>query len=409
MDHCHPVEENLGLIECFKSRLRKLISVEPLVDLLHFLGDEHKELLRAKLTTEGNQRAVDHLLETITRVHRPPGWFREFIDGLETVGCRLAAKYIVNSPPSPALEEENDRCVKLINLLQLSLEKMKTRDVCISCCSLDILTEEDRENIFAETEQYGNIRGARLLLRRVVRNEEGWFSTFLKALQDTGHPHLVREVLGEDLVDNEECNPDEKQTEDQGHARVTSLLYLCNMDDDLDEIDLYTDPSEQTEEASDHKVSTDAALKGDHAPVKKHPPVPAKETPPSRSPVLEASAPGPGPRSTTSSSSTTTTTTTTATAATASAPTPVAKQTLPQRSLSELLMVEDWERETESNPFHLDPYEYDLLNNGGGGGIGIYDAYDEDLWNAGDAGCPWDQWDDLTRPPSATLEDYDPY
>lgn len=33
-----------------------------------------------------------------------------------------------------------------------------------------------------------------------------------------------------------ECNQDEKQTEDQGHARVTSLLYLCNMDDDLGKI-----------------------------------------------------------------------------------------------------------------------------------------------------------------------------
>lgn len=42
-----------------------------------------------------------------------------------------------------------------------------------------------------------------MLLRRVVRNEIGWFSTFLRALQKTGHPDLVKELLGEDLVDDE--------------------------------------------------------------------------------------------------------------------------------------------------------------------------------------------------------------
>ncbi|KAL2079135.1 hypothetical protein ACEWY4_024879 [Coilia grayii] len=214
---CHD-QENVGLIECFKNRLRRLITVEPLVDLLYLLRDEDKELIRVRLTTEGNLGAVDHLLETITKVPRPLGWFREFIDALETVGCSQAAKYIINSPPSPAAEAENDSCVRLINLLHLSLVKMKTRDVCDSCCSLDILTEEDRENIFAEIERHGNISGARLLLRRLVRNEAGWFSTFLKALQMTGHPYLVKELMGEDLVE--------------------------------EEVDLYTDPSEQEEEAS---------------------------------------------------------------------------------------------------------------------------------------------------------------
>lgn len=139
--------EILGLIECFRERLKKLIIVEPLMDLLHFIEDDDKELVRVKLNTQGNPYAVDLLLDTITKGVRPQGWFRQFIDALETVGCMHAVCYINNNPPSPSSEMENDSCVKLIQLLLPSLVKMKTRDVCVSCYSLDILTEEDRDNV----------------------------------------------------------------------------------------------------------------------------------------------------------------------------------------------------------------------------------------------------------------------
>lgn len=144
-------QEIVGLIECFRERLRRLIIVEPLIDLLHFIEDDDKELIRVKLKTQGNLSAVDQLLDTITKVVRPQGWFKEFIDALETVGCMHAVCYFINSPPSPSLETENDGCVKLIRLLQTSLERMKTRDVCVSCYTLDILTEEDRDNVSSPT------------------------------------------------------------------------------------------------------------------------------------------------------------------------------------------------------------------------------------------------------------------
>ncbi|XP_076145654.1 uncharacterized protein LOC143127822 [Alosa pseudoharengus] len=157
--------------------------------------------------------------------------------------------------------------MKLLNLLRLSLvRRMKTRDVCVSCYSLDILTEEDRVNILTEIENKGNISGARLLLGRVVRNETGWFSTFLRALQKTGHPDLVKELLGEDLVDNEDAqeatqDPDTKIRATQSE-RCTSALGLSQSSstksvtrllyDYLDdtEMDLYTDPGEQIQQAS---------------------------------------------------------------------------------------------------------------------------------------------------------------
>lgn len=148
-------QEILGLIECFRNRLRKLITVEPLMDLLHFLEDDDKELIRVKLNTQGNLCAVDQLLDTITKGVRPLGWFKEFIDALETVGCAHAVGYIINSPPTPSSEAENDSCVKLIDLLQFSLVRMKTRDVCVSCYTLDILTEEDCDNVKKQGKENG--------------------------------------------------------------------------------------------------------------------------------------------------------------------------------------------------------------------------------------------------------------
>ncbi|XP_076119648.1 interferon-induced helicase C domain-containing protein 1 isoform X1 [Alosa pseudoharengus] len=197
-------EENIGLIEFFRNRLRRLILVDPLLNRLHFIEEDDKESIRAKLRNEGDLVAADQLINIILKGPRTEGWFRQLIDGLETVGCKNAANYINNSPPTPSLEAENDNCVRMIQLLQPTLETMKTRDVCISCHTMDILTDEDRENILAETDNYGEQRGARLLLKRVVRNEAGWYSTLLKALRKTDHFDLVKELQGEDLVDEED-------------------------------------------------------------------------------------------------------------------------------------------------------------------------------------------------------------
>lgn len=206
-------QENIGLIEIFRNRLRRLILVEPLLDQLHFIQEDVKESIRAKVKNDGNIRAADELLNFILKSPRTEGWCRELLHGLENAGCKHAANYINNKPPTPSVEAENDNCVRMIQLLQPELLKnIKTRDLCISCHAMDLLTDEDRENIFAETENNGSIRGARLLIKRLLRNEAGWYSTFLKALRKTEHLPLIKELQGEDLVDEEDSVTGEEDT-----------------------------------------------------------------------------------------------------------------------------------------------------------------------------------------------------
>uniref|UniRef100_A0A8C8JCB3 RNA helicase n=1 Tax=Oncorhynchus tshawytscha TaxID=74940 RepID=A0A8C8JCB3_ONCTS len=194
---------NISLIVDFRPRLRKLIEIEFVLDHLNFLDNDNKDLIRTKARKESNLKAVDLLIDTIIRIRPlPKGWFREFVDALSAGGCKHAATYVEDSPPCPALEAENDNCVRLIELLSPSLLGMKTTDVCWDCFSKGILTMEDREIILAECQNRGNMGGARELLRRIVRFPPGWFSTFLKALQVTEHKDLYKELTGESPGDN---------------------------------------------------------------------------------------------------------------------------------------------------------------------------------------------------------------
>uniref|UniRef100_A0A8C2AXE0 RNA helicase n=1 Tax=Cyprinus carpio TaxID=7962 RepID=A0A8C2AXE0_CYPCA len=195
---CDQDAETRHVLGCFRDRLKRLIQVEPLLDLLHFLEPDRKDRIKAKFREEGDITAAAFLIdEIIHSKNYARGWSRELIAALETVGCRHAAKYVLNSPPEPTEEAENDSCVRLIDLLQLTLVSMKTGDVCAHCRALGLLTLEDQENIMKLTENQGNIGGARLLLKRLVKNEAGWFSKFLQALEDTEHHDLVRELRGE--------------------------------------------------------------------------------------------------------------------------------------------------------------------------------------------------------------------
>lgn len=134
-------------LDSFRDRLKHFIQVQPLLDLLHFLEDEQKERIKATLNKDGNMRAVSTLIDEIIKVRDEKGWSRELITALETVGCKHAANYVENNPPNPTEELENDSCIRIIKLMQLSLVNMKTRDVSRHCFSLDLLTQEDVENV----------------------------------------------------------------------------------------------------------------------------------------------------------------------------------------------------------------------------------------------------------------------
>ncbi|XP_067300684.1 interferon-induced helicase C domain-containing protein 1 [Pseudorasbora parva] len=195
--------ETRHILECFKDRLKRIILVEPLLDGLHFLEPDQKDRIRAKSRAYGEISAAALLIDEIIKTHYEKGWSRELITALETVGCTNAVNYVLNSPPNPTDEAENDSCVRLIDLMHLTLVNMKTRDVCAQCYSLGLLTQEDQENIMKATENLGNINGARVLLKRLVKNEAGWFSKFLQALEDTEHHELVRELRGEPCNEGE--------------------------------------------------------------------------------------------------------------------------------------------------------------------------------------------------------------
>uniref|UniRef100_A0AAY4BGH1 RNA helicase n=1 Tax=Denticeps clupeoides TaxID=299321 RepID=A0AAY4BGH1_9TELE len=229
-------DRNVHRIELFRNRLRTLIVVEPVLDLLDFVPDEDKQRIRATLTQKGDICAADALLDAVIRGPRPPGWFVGFVAALETAGCGHAAKYAANEPPSAALEAENDNCVRLINLLQLSLVQMKTRDVCHRCHDRGRLTDEDRQNILAELDNRGPISGARLLLRRIMRNEIGWFSDFLDILRETEHMGLVRELQGEPLAD-----PGGKGLIPCFALALCTLLTICPVLTPSSDMDLYSE------------------------------------------------------------------------------------------------------------------------------------------------------------------------
>ncbi|KAL7881892.1 hypothetical protein AOLI_G00087410 [Acnodon oligacanthus] len=230
------LSQEKNTIDCFRNRLRGLILVEPVLGQVHFLSTEQKELIRAKLQSEGNLRAADLFLHEVTNKDYPEGWFRELLTALEGAGCKQAANYMENNPPSPSAEAENDNCIRLINLLQLTLINMKTRDVCQSCFQRSILTEEDRQNILAETDRQGNMAGARLLLSRLMKNEFGWFSQFLDALKETGHAGLAQELQGEPLEDPEAVSGenDKPQPLKEEHEQ-TALDEMEKMEEVMDD------------------------------------------------------------------------------------------------------------------------------------------------------------------------------
>lgn len=135
------------LIEDFRPRLRKLIVVQQVLDLLNFIKTDHKERIRQKDANDGNQAAADVLISAVIQRPHEPGWFTAFVDALENSGCRHAADYMQNRIPDPEVVAENDYCVKLTQILSPSLLDMKTDDVRVHCLSKELLTEADGEMV----------------------------------------------------------------------------------------------------------------------------------------------------------------------------------------------------------------------------------------------------------------------
>uniref|UniRef100_A0A3Q1BDC2 RNA helicase n=1 Tax=Amphiprion ocellaris TaxID=80972 RepID=A0A3Q1BDC2_AMPOC len=192
------------LIEDFTPRLREYIRVEPVLRYIDFIDNEQKELIMQKARTEGNLRAADLLISAVVKEPHPPGWFTVFVAALNQAGCKHAADYMQLNLPSPEVEAENDSRVRLVQLLSPSLVDMKTDQVCAHCVSEGLLTADDDENIRAEIATNGLRSGASELLRRIVRGQPSWYSTFLKILRETEHKHLYELTGGSSDCEEQE-------------------------------------------------------------------------------------------------------------------------------------------------------------------------------------------------------------
>ncbi|XP_013856958.1 interferon-induced helicase C domain-containing protein 1 [Austrofundulus limnaeus] len=236
------------LIEGFRLRLEKNITVAPTLNHLAFIQPEEKEQIIQKLRSDGEICAARLLITVVLKKPHSEGWFRAFVDGLILGGSELAAKYLELNPPSPDVEEENDYCVKLIQILAPGLETMKTEEVCAECFSSEIITEDDKEKILAETRNKGSRSGASELLRRIVKRPPGWFSTFLDVLRKTEHKHLYELTGG-----SPECEPCEKSLNGEPAVETKEIRFTEEPQDDP--TDLYA--------SADMPESTDASNPGD--------------------------------------------------------------------------------------------------------------------------------------------------
>uniref|UniRef100_A0A3B4EZW4 RNA helicase n=1 Tax=Pundamilia nyererei TaxID=303518 RepID=A0A3B4EZW4_9CICH len=188
------------LIDCLRPRLKELIVVDRVLDLIGFIDNEQKERIRQKARNDGDISAADYLINTVVQKPHTPGWFTAFVDALNNGGCKFAADYMQLNLPTPEAEAENENCVRFIHLLIPSLADMVTEEVCGECFSKRLLTEDERDRITAEIVNRGSRSGARELLRRIIKCPPGWYSTFLQVLKDTEHHVLYNELTG-----NEDC------------------------------------------------------------------------------------------------------------------------------------------------------------------------------------------------------------
>uniref|UniRef100_A0A3P8TU17 RNA helicase n=1 Tax=Amphiprion percula TaxID=161767 RepID=A0A3P8TU17_AMPPE len=230
------------LIEDFTPRLREYIRVEPVLRYIDFIDNEQKELIMQKARTEGNLRAADLLISAVVKEPHPPGWFTVFVAALNQAGCKHAADYMQLNLPSPEVEAENDSRVRLVQLLSPSLVDMKTDQVCAHCVSEGLLTADDDENIRAEIATNGLRSGASELLRRIVRGQPSWYSTFLKILRETEHKHLYELTGGSsdcEEQDEKQCSMKDEPMADEAESRNSPELMDICVNKELQDADLY--------------------------------------------------------------------------------------------------------------------------------------------------------------------------
>ncbi|XP_061697716.1 interferon-induced helicase C domain-containing protein 1 [Syngnathoides biaculeatus] len=243
---------NENLIESFRPRLRVYVAVDPVLDHLHFFEHELKERVRQKARTDGDSAAVDVLVDAVLRKPHPKGWFQAFVDALSNAECKLAADYMRGKPPDAEVEDQNDNCMRMIDILAPSLVGMDTKEVCTHCLSHQLITRDDQDKILHLADNQGLRDAARELLKRILRCPPGWYSKFLQILLDTEHNDLYE--LLEGSTDNSTTAKDETERNDRVKEKVSEESSALNKDDCDNSIDLYQGDPPQDD--ATHKFSS---------------------------------------------------------------------------------------------------------------------------------------------------------
>ncbi|XP_044273998.1 interferon-induced helicase C domain-containing protein 1 [Varanus komodoensis] len=218
-------ESILYLISCFRSRIKNSIQVNRVMDFMPSLSHEHKDRLRAAQRNQGDVEAAELLLQLLENgAARSPGMCQEFCQALAQGGF-LAADYVdpsLRGLPSPAAEAVNDLGRYLVDVFFGHLvQALRALQVAMKCLQMNLLDDQDLQQIKAVEDTRENGEAVRELLYRVMQKKH-WFSPFLQALEEAGHPHVAAELRGHK---NEPCeretSSDNLTTSDEALASAT--------------------------------------------------------------------------------------------------------------------------------------------------------------------------------------------
>ncbi|XP_040295184.1 interferon-induced helicase C domain-containing protein 1 isoform X2 [Bufo bufo] len=224
-DNSNEIHENM--IVMFRSRICSHIQVIPVLDYMHSLDQEFKEVLRARAATE-NQEAARMLLDRLLSETRRPNWFEEFVTAVREAECTQAEMYLSpeNLPP-PQKEAKYDYCEKLISWLSPRLlKKLEPKETTAICLSKEICSQEDADIINGKQNAFD---ANRELLSRITKKKD-WFKVFVAILNQLGRMELIKELTGgtyEEFIDGAEemdvdpANHKSNCLDDSTHSEVT--------------------------------------------------------------------------------------------------------------------------------------------------------------------------------------------
>uniref|UniRef100_K1QR25 Interferon-induced helicase C domain-containing protein 1 n=1 Tax=Magallana gigas TaxID=29159 RepID=K1QR25_MAGGI len=185
--------ETPKLVELYRPLVVRCVEVN---DVVHYLDDVICTREREEIVEIGKQKgstvAMDYLLSAIDGSSSSDRWTK-FVDILNRKGYQYVAKAISG-------EEVNSdayrRYKNLLGPLKMDLvEKVNPNDLlCLLESQEKIIEQSDTEHIKAEMVNKGPMAGMIVLLDRIWRKSENWYTSFLNVLCITQYTHLVEKI-----------------------------------------------------------------------------------------------------------------------------------------------------------------------------------------------------------------------